>query len=478
MADPPEKRLVELEREQWHRTCRGNLIAFCIQVLAAVSQMPARHHRLLCEHLERLVNGTLGKAKLMILAPPGSSKTTYTSRLFPSWYFATRPNSSIIAVSHTASLAITNSGHVRRYIGDHAEVLAYSLLNDAGDDWSTSNGCEYHARGALQAVRGLRADLIILDDPITDKAAAESEASRTTLSNYYHSDLMSRLKPDGKVVLIATPLHERDLMGELLREEPDEWYILRMPAIAEADDALGRQEGEPLWTDDEQYGYGRKLLQLYEQHERTGRLRDWFAQYQGRPRPPEGALFKVGRMPILEAVPARTLASVRAWDFASSTKASADWTVGLKLARLYGRGGAYDDMWAVVDVVRMRGTPDEVRRLVRTVAEADGYQTGIWIPQDPAQAGVDQAESYIRMLSGFAVKAERVSGDKVTRADGAASQANIGRISVLRAPWTPALIEELAAFPSGQHDDQVDALSLAFSKLDDDPLLRWARLSA
>jgi predicted phage terminase large subunit-like protein len=70
-----------------------------------------------------------------------------------------------------------------------------------------------------------------------------------------------------------------------------------------------------------------------------------------------------------------------------------------------------------------------------------------------------------------------VSGDKVTRADGAASQPNI-RISVVRAPWTPALIEELAAFPSGQHDDQVDALSLAFSKLDDDPLLRWARLSA
>ena len=170
MADPPEKHLLELEREQWHRTCRSNLIAFCIQVLSGLSQKPARHHRFLCEKLMALVNGTLGKSKLMILAPPGSSKTTYTSRLFPSWFFAARPNTSIIAVSHTASLAITNSGHVRRIVGDHAEVLAYSLLNDAGDDWSTSNGCEYHARGALQAVRGLRADLIILDDPITDKA--------------------------------------------------------------------------------------------------------------------------------------------------------------------------------------------------------------------------------------------------------------------------------------------------------------------
>jgi predicted phage terminase large subunit-like protein len=104
------------------------------------------------------------------------------------------------------------------------------------------------------------------------------------------------------------------------------------------------------------------------------------------------------------------------------------------------------------------------------------HQTEIWIPQDPAQAGQEQAESYIRMLAGYRVKAERMNGDKVTRADGAASQANIGRIGVLRAPWTAALIEELAAFPRGQHDDQVDAVSLAFSKLDTSTLAVWARL--
>jgi predicted phage terminase large subunit-like protein len=117
----------------------------------------------------------------------------------------------------------------------------------------------------------------------------------------------------------------------------------------------------------------------------------------------------------------------------------------------------------VLDIVRFRGSPEEVRKMVRTVAAADGYGTKIWIPKDPAQAGVDQADSYVRMLAGYPIAAERQSGDKVTRADAAASQANIGRIAMLRAPWNAAFIEELAAFPRGVHDDQVDALSLAFS---------------
>jgi predicted phage terminase large subunit-like protein len=289
--------------------------------------------------------------------------------------------------------------------------------------------------------------------------------------------LLSRLKPDGKIVLIGTPMHENDLLCRLAREQAADWRILRLPAIAECSDELGRAEGEPLWADDVEYGYGRKLLELRAWHEAQGRLRDWYAQYQGRPRPPEGAMFKPARMPVFDVLPERVLARVRAWDLASSSSRTADWSVGLKLVQLWRQGASYEDLWIVSDVQRIRGTPDEVRHLVRTVAQADGYGTEIWIPQDPAQAGADQVDSYIRMLSGFPIKAERMSGDKVTRADACASQCNIGRIGILRAPWNAAFIDELGAFPRGVHDDQVDALSLAFSKLDNSPLLRWARLS-
>jgi len=84
---------------------------------------------------------------------------------------------------------------------------------------------------------------------------------------------------------------------------------------------------------------------------------------------------------------------------------------------------------------------------------------------DRGQAGKDQAHSYLQMLSGYRVQAIRQTGDKATRADAAASQANIGRIGMLRADWNAAVIDELGSFPSGVHDDIVDALSLVFNQM-------------
>jgi predicted phage terminase large subunit-like protein len=465
-----ERRLFDLRQEQWRRVCRADLTSFAVEALASRGEVPARHHRRICAELEAVASGEA--ERLMILAPPGSAKTTYASRLFPAWYFATRPRTNIIAASHTSELAETNSSHVQRVIRDNAETLGYGLANDNRSLWRTTHGCEYLAAGVGGTIRGFRADVVLIDDPIKSRQEAESEASREHLWEWFNSDLLPRLKPRGGIVLIATPFHEDDLMCRLARVQADAWRFLRMPAIAEADDQLGRKEGEPLWADDPKYGYGARLLDLQAAAEREGRGRDWYSQYQGRPRPPEGAMFKSAQMPVFDLLPP-VIEQVRAWDLASSLKG--DWTVGLKLARL-GDWGDYGSMFVVTNVRRIRGAPEEVRKLVRDVAEADGYDTRIWLPRDPAQAGADQADSYIRMLLGYSVGAERMSGDKATRADAAASQANIGRIGLLRAPWNAAFLDELAAFPRGVHDDQVDALSLAFSKLATSSLNEWLRL--
>lgn len=465
-----QHRLFEVRREQWRRICRTDLVAFATEALAPKEEKPARHHIRICREVEALVRGAV--RRLIILAPPGSAKTTYVSRISPAWLLV-RPNTHIIGVSHTAELAETNSGAVQRFIRDNADVLGYGLANDNRGHWHTTNGCEYLAVGAGAAVRGFRADYIIIDDPIRSRLEAESETAREHLWDYFHSDLMSRLKPDGSVIIIATPFHEDDLLCRLLRTQPDQWRVLRLPAIAEAGDPLGRAEGEPLWADDDGYGYGRRLKELEAAAEREGRTRDWWSQYQCAPRPPEGAMFKPGRMPIIEpTMLPHIVEKVRAWDLASSAKG--DWTVGLLLGRSY--TPAYENTFIVLDIVRFRGPPEQVRATVRAVAQADGPGTKIWLPKDPAQAGADQADSYLRMLSGYPVDAERMSGDKATRADAAASQANIGRISIIRAPWNAAFTDELAAFPRGVHDDQVDALSLAFSKLEQTDLSVWMRL--
>jgi predicted phage terminase large subunit-like protein len=458
-ATSDQQRLFELRRELWARTCRREFTAFAVHTLAPKSEMPARHHRAIIAELERVARGEV--LRLMVLAPPGSAKTTYVSRLFPAWYFATRPHTNVIAASHTAELAETNSSYVQRTVRDNADVLDYGLRNDSKANWETTNNCRYRAIGVGGAITGTRADVVILDDPIRGRAEAESAVSRAHLWDWFNADLLTRLKPQGAVVLIATPYHEDDLMGRLLcQQSAADWRVLRLPAIAEADDPLGRAEGEPLWGDDDAYGYGARLLALRDQHEREGLLRDWHSLYQCAPRPPEGAMFKPAEMPVLDVLPEVIGGcAVRAWDLASSV--TGDWTVGLRLEVV--KEGKHSVGWVISDVRRMRGRPDEVRRLVQTVAESDGRGVKVLLPEDPGQAGKDQAQDYIRRLVGFRVVAERMTGDKVTRADAVAGQCNIGRVGMLRAGWNAALIDELGSFPLGAHDDIVDALSLAFS---------------
>ena len=468
-------RLVRIEQERWRRECRADLVSFACEALPN-HERPARHHKLICAKLAALIRGEFDR--LLIVAPPGSAKTTYCSRLFPAWYLASHPRAHIIGASHTMELAATNSGHVQRTVRDNAETLGYTLANDNRTHWFGTNGAEYLAAGTGGVIRGFRADIVVLDDPIKSRQEAESETEREALWQWYKSDLLPRLTPRGRIVLIGTAYHEDDLLARIQRIEGDAWHVLRLPAISEGDgDPLGRAEGEPLWNDDAVYGYGAKLLVLQVAAEREGALRDWYSQYQGVPRPPEGAMFKPGRMPVFDAIPpgARVLEEARGWDLASSA-GRGDWTVGLKLAHLWG-DARFEDMYVITDVQRIRGTPDEVRHLVRTVAEADGHMVKQWFPEDPGQAGKDQAQSYVQMLRGYRVEAVRQTGSKETRADTAASQANIGKVGMLNAAWNAALIDELGAFPSGQHDDQIDALSLVFNQMaSNNALAVWMNL--
>ena len=397
--------------------------------------------------------------RLMIFMPPGSAKSTYSSVLFPAWFLAQQPRLNVIGASHTATLAETFSRRVQNQVREHFGHLGYRLKTESAERWETSNGGEYRAVGVGGPIAGTRADLAIIDDPVKSRADAESETLREKVWNWYQADLLTRLKPGGSVALIMTRWHMDDLGGRLLEVESDKWRVIKLPALATSnDDPLGRSLGQPLWADD-QYGYGAELLGKLDDYRAAGAMRDWQALYQQDPRPGEGALFRTDMIPTIDAEPAGGKV-VRAWDLAATAQTGTrdpDWTVGVKLQRL--PHGQY----VVLDVIRFRGGPDEVEHVMLNTAQRDGRSVRVSVPQDPGQAGKQQVLYLTRRLAGFMVESTPETGDKATRAAPVASQVNVGNVSMVRGAWNRAFIDELAGFPSATKDDQVDALSRAFS---------------
>lgn len=465
-------RALQIEREQWRRQCRQHLESWAIQALSPEGQYPARHHRLLCERLEAVSRGEV--SRLMVLMPPGSAKSTYVSRIFLSWWFVHHPMTSVIAASNNSDLAQTFGRRARNLVQREQTTLGYSLQEDSrsAGRWETSNGSEYYAAGINggqgTTITGRRLDLGIIDDPVRTKAEAQNESTQAKIWDWYRTEFYTRMKPNGRIILVMTRWSERDLGGMLLDEMSlggDQWEVLRLPAIAEdprlsteenpiPPDPLGRAPGEALWPEWE------GLEALMQKRQTVGEV-DWAALYQQSPKPPQGTLFDVEKITTLAAVPkdSEILSVVRSWDIAATEQQGTndpDWTVGLKLAKLR------DNRFAVLDVRRERYSPQMMVEMIRTTAHEDGTKVRIRLPEDPGAAGKTQASYLVGQLAGFQVDTNRETGSKATRATPVISQCNVGNLMVVAAKWNRGFVSELRDFPNGRKDDQVDALSGAF----------------
>jgi predicted phage terminase large subunit-like protein len=392
----------------------------------------------------------------MILMPPGSAKSTYASVVFPAWWFSQHPHSSVIGASHSLGLAKHFSKRIRSLILAKQQYLGFGITRDqrAADTWTTSNGSEYLAVGVHGAITGRRADLVVIDDPVKSQADAESRRQRDHIWDWYKSDVTTRLKPGGRVVLIMTRWHPDDLGGQLLAQNAAEWRVVRLPALAEAGDPLDRAIGTPLWPEWEDYGALARKRELIGE-------RAWSALFQQNPLPSGGRLFSIDRIAV-ELSRRDDEAIVRAWDLAATGdtgRNDPDWTVGVKLSR--DKNGRY----LILDVARIRGTPHQVEELIVNTAQKDGAKVIVAIPEDPGQAGKSQMSYLTRQLAGFHVISSRETGSKATRAMPLASQVEAGNVSIVPADWSRTLLDEMRDFPWGRKDDQVDALVRGFTTL-------------
>jgi predicted phage terminase large subunit-like protein len=448
------------ERKLWIEKCRTDLTSWSVEGQKDRGFKPAAHHRLLISYLEKVASGDT--KRLMVFMPPGSAKSTYASHLFPAWMFERRRNLRIIGASHTTDLALDFSGKIQQFIVENEDVLTYKLRTEQKQRWYTTNGGSYLAAGVGTAIPGFRADIGIIDDPVKSRDAADSEGDRQKVWQWYLGSFERRLTPGAAVILILTRWHEDDLAGRLLEVQGDKWEMISLPAEAEEYDQLGREPGDWLWNDDD-WGYGAELEEIKTRLEEAGASREWSSQYQQHPRPLDGSIFKTMMVSKLLAAPVGD--TVRAWDLGATRDTGSrdpSWTRGVKLTRTdMGR-------FVVSDVASIRGTPDEVERVILNTSNQDGRRVRIGMPQDPGQAGKAQAAYYAKKLAGFILEISPETGDKATRASPVASQVNIGNLDIVDGKWNKPFLDELAAFPSGAHEDQVDALSRGFSMLIED----------
>ena len=183
-------------------------------------------------------------------------------------------------------------------------------------------------------------------------------------------------------------------------------------------------------------------------------------------RPAAGLMFKRVQITMLESIPDDVIRWVRGWDLAATEKdenGEAAFTAGVLIGkRKCGR-------WIVADVINQQLSADKVRKIIKDTAAIDKAKYKkykVRLPQDPGQAGKDQKQNFIKMLSGFSVVVERESGDKVTRAEPMSAQWQAGNFDVLIAPWNDMYFNQLEGFPERKWKDMVDAGSSAFAELE------------
>ncbi len=251
-----------------------------------------RLHQVIQAHLMRLLTGQLrlpsGKVcrRLMVQTPPQCGKSTLSSRLFPAVALAQNPKLNILLVSYAGTLAGEHSLACRDHVAEFGRVLRPDGCLDlhpgarARDFWQVKSGGSLKSAGIYGSLTGRPADVAIIDDPFAGFEDSISLTQREKVHATYRSVIQSRLQENGFVVSIGTPWHPDDLRGRLLTSEPEKWCVLRFPALAEENDPLGREPGDPLCPERRSREFWEGIRAGYEA---DGLSHLWSALYQCNP---------------------------------------------------------------------------------------------------------------------------------------------------------------------------------------------------
>lgn len=404
------------------------------------------------EAVERADQGM--DTNIVISMPPGSGKSMNASVVFPLWVLLNRPTWEIGVVSAEASLAEKFSNDIKREYDQRAPSKSVGGVKN----WEVAGGGGVLARGISGSISGRRLRVAIIDDPIKHLADAYSPKMRERVWDMWRSVIKPRMRPGSIVLSIATRWHDDDLNGRLLREEG--WKHVVYPALAESDDELGRTPGEPLLSV-QRDETPEEAIERWESTKRDVGTVVFNALYQQHPGDMDGTVFKLDwwnyyqehELPEADQV-------VTSWDltFGTGGEEHGDYVVG----QAWQRTG---NQYYLLDMVRFRGgftvQLDRMRSFIKRWPNATAH-----LVEQAANGAAAIATLQRELDTIVAVPVRAANGSKVVRAQSVAPLPEAAQVWLPEGrTWLDDFLTEMTAFPTGPHDDIVDAASQALTRL-------------
>ena len=446
------------------------------------------HIKTLCEVLEKCYRRQL--FRVIINVPPGTMKSLLVMVIFPTWCWAKNASKRFLSGSHSSSLVLRDNLRARQLVESkwYQERWPIQLMDDQNTKtrYNTTDG-GWRLGVSVGGGVGEHPDFILIDDPETDEMA-QSDKERPAVNEWYDRTLSIRLGRNPCIILIMQRLHEEDLSGHLLASPTGEWVRVCFPMRFEAsrpetDDAPGyvsdpldirTQEGELLWPAMFPLTKVEKMEEDLGEYGTAGQL-------QQRPAPLGGGLFKREWFAdkFVDAAP-KFGRWMRAYDTAGS-EMKGDYTVGVLLMEEWeskvveGRRSTYSTgRYYIVNVVRGQLGPAGVDGLILGTANLDGKHVPIREEREGGSAGIAQIAARRKLLVGYDYDEILIGVNKVIRSKPFRSQCKGGNVYIVRDRgvggakgngWNREYLDELCGFPTGKHDDQVDASSAAFNAI-------------
>ena len=442
---------VEVKQKE---NCQGKFMDFVHKVWPDF--IDGAHHSEMAEAFERVANGEI--KRLIINMPPRHTKSEFASYLLPAWFLGKYPKKKVIQTSHTAELAVGFGRKVRNLVDSDIYKSIFPGVGLQADSkaagrWATNKGGDYFAIGVGGAVTGKGADILIIDDPHSEQEAALAENNPDVYDKtheWYTSGPRQRLQPGGAIIIVMTRWSKKDLTGQVLKSamqrSGEEWEVINFPAILD--------DGQPLWP---AFWKLEELLALKNELP-NGK---WMAQYMQSPTSDVSAIVKREWWNEWEYEdPPMCEFTIQSWDTAFLKTQRSDYCACTTWGVFYRDN---DRGTRVPHIILLNSFKQrmEFPELKQTAFEH--YKE--WEPDALIVEAKASGAPLVFELRAMGIPVQEYvpskGNDKIARLNAVADIFASGRVWVPQTAWAEELVEEVASFPSGEHDDLVDSMTQA-----------------